>query len=529
MSPYSMNKTLKIAAKLFLVYKVYKFILQVIEAQRKKSLLLKLPHVPTPEAEKNSLHIYGAFKVADPENFVFTHKYMQKNFLSLAKKVSQELLPNPPLIANFIINPRFTVYKFFGTVLLNDIDVIRESLSTKLLPKFAKGVAYEVSSPLIGSGVLSTSGPIWHSQRITLDKGFTQELISKQFPMVVKTAKELVIHLKGYENKEINLIEPFLKTTLDVLGRVAFSYDIGSLTNPHEAPLYDAFENILDTLQQRVRTPHLHWTSGWPTKQNIEFNACLNKLNQVVKDIIKQRKGDEKENNRDLLDILLGGDMKEARILDNMRTIMFAGHDTTAAGISWSIYLLAKNKGVQRKIMEEFEDICGGNLENVSIENLEKMDFLNAVVLEVLRLYPSAGFTKTVVEDVELGGYTIPKGIDVLYFPYLIHRNPKYYSNPDDFQPERWLDTEKETGLSLQARLAKATREKAYFPFSLGKRNCVGRKLALLEIRVIILYILKEFIVDVANTTSADFQEIPWIGLTLYPVDVYASLVPKGI
>jgi cytochrome P450 len=169
----------------------------------------------------------------------------------------------------------------------------------------------------------------------------------------------------------------------------------------------------------------------------------------------------------------------------------------------------------------------GRSDEAPKLDVLEVMPYLNQVVLEALRLYPSAAFTRTAKRDIQLGKHLIPEGAEVLVFPYFIHRDPRNYAEPDAFRPERWA--ENKTGseqLSLQAQLARETLSKPFLPFSLGKRNCAGRALALVEVRVLLLQILANFKIrkpTPAELTErfpdgcAEFQDWPAMSLTLNP------------
>lgn len=576
------------------------------EWKRKTELLLKLPSLPVPLENKYSLYLYGTIHDLIGRKIELTHDNVAKNFirgcmtafeakeLVIPKGATDEPIAEPiiegkeeqkkrsvndlGILCLWVLNPEHFIFHSNltggprGAVIIRDISLVRECTSTKNLGKFVKGRAYGVSRDLIGDSVLATTGEVWHRQRKVIEKGFKLPLLKKQLPMILETSKDLVERLMSLgdsEKKEdgyvsVNLIEEMLKTTMDVLGRAAFSYDIGSLKckETKDAPLYDAFETILGTLHKRVRNPFLFMTRKWlPTKQNRDFDKSLEILNNVIRDIIKTRqeqagRGEEKEEQEamDLLDILLQSDMKEKQILENMRTVLFAGHDTTAAALTWSFYLLAKHPDVLQKILEELESKLGITCEqstgqkfkelDISIEELERLDYLNAVILEVLRLYPSAGFTKTCVEDVEVGGYVLPRGTDVMFLPYLTQRDPKNYDNPNAFVPQRWIEKSKSTGkkkgkgegkrpddvenqLELQAKLAKVTLAEGFFPFSLGKRNCVGRKLALLELRLVLLYVVMNFDIKLPDKQPEGFQKEPWLGMTAFPKDVHACFRKK--
>jgi len=315
-----------------------------------------------------------------------------------------------------------------------------------------------------------------------------------------------------------------LKVTADVIGMFAFGYDLGGrkVDNPEDAPLFHAFEIVLDTFTQRGIdiTRDISFKLGLPTEFNKTFHKQMKILDDAVEKMIEKRlseidKGIEKN---DLLNQLLSKDdngafqlsMKD--VTDNVKTFLFAGHDTTASSIAWTIYLVTKNSNVYQSLMDEIDEY----LEDQSpflYDTLEKMNYLNAVVKESLRLYPSAAFSRRFTCQTEVAGHTFPAGMEIMFIPQLIHLSDKYWKNPLEFRPERWLKGEVEN-----------INQAAYLPFSSGPRNCVGSKLALLEIRVIICRLLQEFKLTFVGEKS------PYVLLkmTFTPFDLWFTAEPRS-
>eukprot|EP00511_Aplanochytrium_stocchinoi_P000404 CAMPEP_0204823016 /NCGR_PEP_ID=MMETSP1346-20131115/1189_1 /ASSEMBLY_ACC=CAM_ASM_000771 /TAXON_ID=215587 /ORGANISM="Aplanochytrium stocchinoi, Strain GSBS06" /LENGTH=528 /DNA_ID=CAMNT_0051949539 /DNA_START=128 /DNA_END=1711 /DNA_ORIENTATION=+ len=497
---------------------------KLAEWNRLKKHLLKLPHLKSKERNKHQNWIQGDFNQMLPKDMPFTQDNVAKNSIEVTLRLLDDLDKEEGLMVKWYLNPELPLPPA-GIIVLKDINLIRQLTSTKMMPKMVKGMAYDFSKPLIGEGILATSGSKWHKQRVIVEQGFLPPVMNKKFPEVVKTANELVDRLKVLASKNsegkvrIDVAEEMLKTTIDVLGRVAFSYEFGSVTatTTADAPLYNSFDSILNNIAARVRNPLLQLARNVPfMKINIETNKALTHLNSTVASLIRDRKKMCKPNEdiNDLLDVMLqyedptsNSKLTETEVVDDIKTLLFAGHDTTAAALTWAIYLMAKKPAIGRKIMEELETKWGGE---ITIENMERSEYLNACTLELLRLYPSAGFTKTITEDVELGKYFLPKGVQVLVLPILVQRNEEYYENANEYLPERWLKTERKERLGFQARLAKETLQKPLLPFSLGKRNCIGRPLALIEIRVVLLRLLQEFELRLPSKPHPQFQEFPW-------------------
>lgn len=227
----------------------------------------------------------------------------------------------------------------------------------------------------------------------------------------------------------------------------------------------------------------------------------MSQLDSAVDDIIQLRHDRSQTSagqpQQDLLDVFLGCDPKKEvdgadgipdakvkvglsrqALIDNLKTFLFAGHDTTASALCWALYLVSKHSQVEKALLAELAshslhpDRLDSNPE-LSYELLNQLPYLAAVVKETLRLYPSAGFTRQVAAGrgfTPLGRYSIPEGVEIFVFPNLMQRDASQWDNPDEFDPTRWLDG------------GKATAGRAYLPFSMGPRNCVGMNLARMEI-----------------------------------------------
>ncbi|CAH1108891.1 unnamed protein product [Psylliodes chrysocephalus] len=188
------------------------------------------------------------------------------------------------------------------------------------------------------------------------------------------------------------------------------------------------------------------------------------------------------------LDLLLkstidGIPLTREDIREEVDTFMFEGHDTTSSAISFAMYSLANNQRVQQKALEEQIEIFGGNNKEArsTTADLQKMKYLELVIKETLRLYPSVPFfSRKVNEDFEWENSTFPKGQNLLIIPYMAQRNAKYYPKPLEFNPERFLEID-------------GTNPYRYVPFSAGPRNCIGQKFAMLEMKSTLSKVLRSF------------------------------------
>jgi cytochrome P450 len=145
---------------------------------------------------------------------------------------------------------------------------------------------------------------------------------------------------------------------------------------------------------------------------------------------------------------------------------MLAGHETTATALTWTFYLLAKHPAVAEKLSEELDSVLDGR--PAGLEDLSGLSYTAAVFQEGLRLYPPAlAFARRTIEPIELGGYIVPRGASVFLSPYITQRNPRYFDDPEEFRPERWLNSQ--------------PQKFAYFPFGGGAKSCIGESFARLE------------------------------------------------
>lgn len=192
------------------------------------------------------------------------------------------------------------------------------------------------------------------------------------------------------------------------------------------------------------------------------------------------------------LDMLLSATDDEGKklsyrdIREEVDTFMFEGHDTTASAVNWVLYLLGRNPEVQKKVHRELDEEFGNNECSVTMDNLKNLRYLECVVKEALRLFPSVPmFARTLREDCCIKGYQIPRGTNVLVLTYALHRDPEIFPDPEEFRPERFFPEN-----------CKGRHPYAYVPFSAGPRNCIGQRFAQMEEKTLLALILRRFWVE---------------------------------
>jgi len=514
--------------------KLIAFVRLVRQLYRGNKLLKALPG-PGKEFERGLLgHMAGPL-ILEPGH-TFVPEYFVENLVKKLIPISQTY-KNDGLFRMFALNSSIPC-NVLGVIIPNDITIVREILSHKSMQDFNKGFAYKVAHQLIGDSILSTSREAWAPQRPIVERGFAHDIVGKSVPKILQTANELAdkwerkARASGNEAVQ-DVREDMLRLTMDVIGRAAFGFDFNSTTSD-VAPLYEPFMTILYGLERRSNYIHEHFMRHlWFLEQNKKLDKAFAKLDGLVDEIQRNRRAelpeDKAKRQVDFLDMLLkNNEMSEQLVKDNIKTLLFAGHDTTGAALAWFFYLLAKHPEVQRRVRAEVLQKFGKH-GDPSYEDLEQMHLMNACFLETLRLYPSAGFMRRPRHDVQIGEYTVPAHCEILFLPYLLQRDERYWEKPNDYIPERFLnegyDSAQGTNSrmdSLQSRIARIAKDKAYFPFSLGPRNCVGRPLALAEMRGVAIKLLQRFTFRLSD--DPEFDEVPHLTMTLNPKSI--RLVP---
>jgi cytochrome P450 len=235
-----------------------------------------------------------------------------------------------------------------------------------------------------------------------------------------------------------------------------------------------AFTYVLENISQKSLNM-LDLPLWVPTKSNRKFNRAIQVLDNFIYGIIDNRREHPTEA-RDLLGVLLaatdpetGEPISRQQLRDEVITIFFAGHETTAQAMTWTWYLLAQHPEIERRVLEEANRVLGDR--TPTSENIEQLTYTEMVVKEAMRLYPPVWvFVRDALGDDEIGGYHIPKGSMMVFSQYLTHRHPAYWDDPEKFDPERFTP-----------EAEKSRPRFAYFPFGGGPRICIGNNFAMLE------------------------------------------------
>jgi cytochrome P450 len=380
-----------------------------------------------------------------------------------------------------IYHCRFLIYHVY---FVNHPELIEQVLVTQHR-KFIKGRALRANRELFGNGLLTSEGDLWQRQRRLIQPAFHRARILGYAQTMVDCTVRAVAPFP--ENAERDIHQDMMALTLDIAARTLFSVEIGQRGRRIESALATLME-IIAKPQRIIRPLRLVLFS---TERR--YRRAVRELETIVQQIIYERRSANASATahalqpNDLLAMLLdardesGAGMSDRQLRDEILTLLLAGHETTALALSWSWYLLSQNPEAERKLHAELDSVLAGRLPGV--EDLPRLPYTERVIKESLRLYPPAyAILRLAVEDAEIAGYKIPRGSSVGLSPWVMHRDPRYFPEPERFLPERWTDD-----------FIRQLPRFAYIPFGGGPRICVGAQFALMEAALVLATIAQRY------------------------------------
>ena len=357
-------------------------------------------------------------------------------------------------------------------------------------------------SKYLGKGLLTVDGEFWLKQRRLIQPAFHKQKMNQ---LVENMNKTITLELEDLvQDKPIDLFPVMSQLAFNVVAKSLFEL---SVSEEKLTRIKYIIEEVQNFLVKEIRLPHKAWwfSLSGQVKKHLEL---AEENNRIIQGIIEDRTASKEEIN-DLLNMLLetryedtGEGMSVKQLIDEIKILFIAGHETTANALTFTLYLLAGNPDVQQKIFDEITEIESQT--NDIVEQLQKMAYTNAVLNESMRLYPPAWITdRENVEDDNLAGYQIKKGTLIGVSFYELHRNPKYWADPEKFIPERFLGDQKKQSMQY------------FYPFGAGPRMCIGAGFAIYEMCLAISHIVKNYSIKSVNN---EIQFNPLI--TLKPVGV---------
>jgi cytochrome P450 len=322
---------------------------------------------------------------------------------------------------------------------------------------YTKGSGLDRVKILLGHGIMTSEGDLWKRQRYMMQPAFHRRVIT-EFSKLIDACNERFIakwEAQAARGERVNVTDDMSELTLEIVLLSIFGTDLERLSREMGGNPFDIV----------TKEP----------ARDLKFAYRFRQLAKLVGSLATRRRA-EKTEHFDFLQMLIdardketGAPMSDRELIDEAMTLIVAGHETTASGLNWTWYLLSQNPEAEQLLHAEIDAVAEKS--DPSLAEMESLAYTKNVVDEALRLYPPGWLLsrRTIQPDV-LSGFAVPAGTDVLLCPYLLHRHPRYWKDPDAFRPERFD----------AAHEAERPRF-AYMPFAAGPRHCIGETLALYE------------------------------------------------
>ncbi|KAM3285923.1 cytokinin hydroxylase [Capsicum chacoense] len=455
-------------------------------------------------------------------------RFLVGNMLDMASLVSKSTSKDMDSIQHDIVSrllPHYVAWsKIYGQrfiywngteprMCLSETELIKELFSKYSTVSGKSWQQQQGSKHFIGRGLLMANGDDWYHQRHIVAPAFIGDKLKSYAGYMVECTNGMLQSLGNAVKSgqmEFEIGEYMTRLTAEIISRTEFdsSYEKGK-----------QIFHLLTLLQHRCAQASRHLcfpgSRFFPSKYNRDIKALKMEVERLLMEIIQSRKdrvgiGRSSSYGNDLLGMLLN-EMQKKRssngfsinlqlIMDECKTFFFAGHETTALLLTWTVMLLASNPSWQDKVREEINQVCKGD--SPTVEHLPKLTLLSMIINESLRLYPPATvLPRMAFEDFKLGDLTIPKGLSIWIPVLAIHHSEEIWGkDANEFRPDRFASKPFTAGRN-------------FLPFASGPRNCVGQSFALMEAKIILAMLISKF----RFTISENYRHAPVIVLTIKP------------
>lgn len=355
---------------------------------------------------------------------------------------------------------------------------------------------------VVGEGLICSQGELWQRQRRLTQPSFDPHRLKMFDGLIAEETGRMLEAWDGHARSEavLDMGREMTHLALANLGGAMFSTDWRAAAR-RMAP---AVERAIGHAYHQIESPFT-LPERVPTPANVRFVRSRAALRDIMDRMIASRAA-LPEQPPDLLGALLtardeqsGEPMGHQQVRAELMTFMFGGHETVAAGMAWTWYLLAKHPEAMRRARAEVDEVLDGRAPTK--DDIPRLAYIGRVIKEALRLYPPVSLiSRTPVRDDVVGGHLVPQGSMVLISAYVSHRHPDLWENPEGFDPDRWLP-ERSAGRP----------KNAWFPFSGGPRQCIGGFFGLIEMSLVIPMVLQRFELDLVPGHPV----VPKVGITL--------------
>ncbi|PSQ23452.1 cytochrome P450 [Halobacteriales archaeon QS_8_65_32] len=413
-------------------------------------------------------------------------------------------------------------------MLTNPADIERVLVSEER--KFRKPMLNDDIRDLLGNGLLLSEGDFWRRERRRTQPAFDMRRIAGLAGMMTDHTEAMLGDWA--DGEAVTVDTEMARLTVKIIVEAMFGVGFDDATvermQANLEPLGRHFEpDVLRTL-----------VPDWvPTEENREYHAAIETLEDILEGVLAERRGTERDlpaddgiggtdgvggidangnQPMDLLSILLRArnddgdeDVDDALVRDELMTMLLAGHDTTALTLTYTWYLLARNPAIEAELHAELDEVLGGRVPTTA--DVRDLTYTERVLQEAMRLYPPVHMLfREALTGVRLGGYRVPKGSLLVLPQWAVHRDPRYYDDPLEFDPDRFASD----------RTAERPNY-AYFPFGGGPRHCIGKRFSMLEATLILGTVAQKYRLELAADEPIDLRG----SLTMHPTEPIEAIV----
>ena len=347
---------------------------------------------------------------------------------------------------------------------------------------YTKGEGMDRVKILLGNGIMTSEGDFWRRQRRMMQPSFHRRVID-QFSTLIHDVNDKFAARwaeKAARGEPIDLSDDASELTLEIVLRSIFGSDLARLETQFGA---NPFE-VVAKEQNR----------------DLKFAFRFRSLTKLVAELIDRRRRLPEEH-FDFLSMLMATrdretdePMSDKELIDEVLTLIVAGHETTAAALTWTWYLVSQHPDTSQRLQDEADRT--GTEQTLGLDAAESLVFTHQVLQEALRIYPPGWLlTRRTREADELGGYPIAPRTDVFISPYMLHRHPAFWSEPEEFRPERFVGAD-----------AEERHRFSYIPFAVGPRHCIGENIAMFEMLVHVQAMSRRFCLTRAGNEPIELE-----------------------
>jgi cytochrome P450 len=337
-----------------------------------------------------------------------------------------------------------------------------------------------------GEGLVTTEGPAWRRLRRMAQPAFHHRRIAAMAGAMTGATEAMRRRWREHarSGEPIDVAAEFMVLTLRIAGHALLSIDLGGEADRIGPAITASLEYVQHRLDNILSLP-----PGIPTPRNLRFRRALRALDGVIYGIIARRRRDPGlDEADDLLAMLMaardeetGEGLADRELRDQILTFITAGHETTAGALAWTLHLLGQHPEAEQRVRDEVAGVLDGRVPTA--EDLPGLAYTRRVIEESLRLYPTVyALGRDAKDDDEIGGFRIPARSMLLLSPYVTHRHPEFWPDPEAFDPDRFLPE----------RSADRPRF-AWFPFLGGPHQCIGQEFAMMEAILVVAMLAQSF------------------------------------